>query len=76
MKKTWSSYGNSYLRYLDSLDKPSNSMTMFTLSEQELRLALQDIQEYVIRTSFGKARIEIRHGRIVISTGSLKGTSY
>ncbi len=71
-EKNWSSYGNSYLRYLDSLDNPSNSMTIFTLSERELQLALEAVKEYVIRMNSGKAKIEIHLGRIVISIENSK----
>ncbi len=72
-EKNWSSYGNSYLRYLSSLDRPGNSMTMFTLSEQELQSALEAVKEYVIRTNSGKAKIVIQAGKISISTENSRG---
>ncbi len=41
------SYGNSYLRHLKSSLGEGNSMTMYTLSEQELLLVLETIPMYV-----------------------------
>ncbi len=65
--REWS-YANSYLRYLEQPRKHDSSMTIFTLSEQELLSALVDIGKYLTSTSSGKAKIEIRPGKINIST--------
>ncbi len=47
MTKSWPS-GNSYLRLLSSgLQNPSQSMTIYTLSEREQLLVSQAIQQYV-----------------------------
>ncbi len=70
--KDWSSYGNSYLRYLESAHKENNSMTIFTQSALELQSALQDLTEYVIRMSSGKAKISIQAGEINISIENSK----
>ncbi len=74
MKQEWSSYGNSYLRYLASLDNPNNSMTMCTHSVRELRLALEAVQEYVMHMNCGKAKIVIQAGTINISIENSKET--
>ncbi len=74
MTENWS-YGNSYLRYLESPRKHGSSMTIFTLSERELQLALEDIGRYLTSISSGKAKIEIHHGTINISTESSKEMS-
>ncbi len=74
MNKNWSSYGNLYLRSLNSHDRPKDSTTISTLSGQELQSALEAILEFVIHTNCGKAKIEIRHGRIDMSIESLKET--
>ncbi len=64
MIKNWSSYGNSFLRHLESHRKFEDSMTMYTLSERELQLALEAILTFVKSSSTGKAKIEIHHGEI------------
>ncbi len=66
MKSSWSSYGNSYLRHLESSKKEGNLLTMDTQSQQELLLALEAIQIYVKRMNTGKARIKIQVGMISI----------
>ncbi len=76
MNDKWSSSESSYQRYLDLPHKPGSSMTIFTLSERELQSALEAIGKYVIRTSSGKAKIEILHGKTVIYIENSKGMSY
>ncbi len=75
MNKAWSSYGNSYLRHLEYQRKSEDSMTWYTQSGSELQLALEAIQSYAIRMNYGKAKIEIHHGRIDMSIGSSKEMS-
>ncbi len=72
MIKNWSSYGNSYLRHLESYRELEDSMTWFTQSESELLSALEAIQIYVKRMNTGKAKIAIHHGTINISIENLK----
>ena len=73
--KTWSSYGNSFLRHLE-LDRPQKDiLTMDTLSLQELLSALEAIQTYVKHMNTGKARIEIQAGMISINIESSKEMS-
>ncbi len=73
--KTWSSYGNSFLRHLELPRKSEDILNMDTLSLPELLSALEAIQTYVKRTNTGKARIEIQHGMISINIENSKETS-
>ncbi len=73
--KSWSSYGNSYLRHLESSRKEGDSMNIFTQSVQELQSALEAIQMYVKSSSTGRARIRIHLGTISISIESSKEMS-
>ena len=75
MMKSWSSYGNSYLRHLESPVGLEDSMIWYTQSGQALQQALEAIQMYVKRMNTGKAKIEILHGMISISIESSKETS-
>ncbi len=61
MNDKWS-YQNSYLRHLNLLNQPKDSLTISTQSVQELQLALGQIQKYVKHMNIGKAKIEIRLG--------------
>ncbi len=45
MNRKWSSYGNSYLRLLESSLKAGNCMTIYTLSESERLLVSETIQK-------------------------------
>ncbi len=47
MNKNWSSYGNSYLRYLESPRKLGDSMIMSMQSASELQLGLEAILMFV-----------------------------
>jgi len=51
---------NSYLRLLsEQHNKPKDSMTISTLSVQELLLALRQIQKFVKLMSIGKASLKV-----------------
>ncbi len=75
MKENWSSYGNSYLRYLEELEHSGNSLSISTLSEQELQRAWVAILKYVKHTSTGKVKIEIHRGTISITIENSKEMS-
>ncbi len=68
----WSSYGNSFLRHLESSHKENVILTMHTQSQLELRLALEAIQTYVKLMSTGKAKIKVQAGMISINIESSK----
>ncbi len=70
--KECQSYGNSYLRHLESARKFEDSMTMYTQSVAELLSALQQIQIYVKRMNTGKAKIRIHRGVISMSIDASK----
>ncbi len=72
MMKNWSSYGNSYLRHLESQRKFEDSMTWYTQSVSELQSALETILIYVKRMNTGKAKIVIHRGTININIESSK----
>ncbi len=75
MNKFWSSYGNSYLRHLESSRKEKDILTMHTQSQQELLSVLEAISLYVTHTSYGKAKVSIQIGKIDISIESSKEMS-
>jgi len=64
--KEWQSYHNSYLRHLSLLKPEKDSMTISTLSVQELQSALEQIQIFVTRTKSTKGHLEC-HGEIKLS---------
>ncbi len=70
--RNWSSYGNSFLRHLESSRKQEDLLSMDTLSLAELLSALEAIQIYVKHTNTGKAKIEIQAGMISINIASSK----
>lgn len=73
--KKWSSYGNSYLRYLEQPRELEDSMIMSTLSVQELQLALEATLRYAKVMNIGKARIEIRRTKIDLNIDASKEMS-
>ncbi len=68
----WSSYGNSFLRHLESSRQEKDILSMDTQSLQELLSALEAIQKYVKHMNTGKARIVIQAGMISINIESSK----
>ncbi len=75
MNKSWSS-GNFYLRRLSTVPLEfEDSMTMCTLSVQELQSALEATLRYAKSSNIGKAKIVIHRGTINISIGSSKEMS-
>ncbi len=56
--KQWSSYGNSYLRYLESSPKEDKVLTISLPSLQALQLVLDQILMYEERTKSGKVDLK------------------
>jgi len=54
MKSRWLSYGNSYLRHLESPRSSKDRLTISTQSLQELQVVLEQTLKYVKRMNTGK----------------------
>ncbi len=72
----WSSYGNSYLRHLELLNTPEDSLSICTLSVAELQSALEQIQKFVrhMNTTKGNPKVECRI-KISLPENDSKGMS-